>query len=329
MAKKSNQKIKLIYLAKIMIEQTDEENALSVYEIQTELAHYGVAVERKTIYSDIEILKMAGIDIAVRRSRTTQYFVASRLFELAELKLLVDAVQCSKIITHKKSKELIRKLETLASKEQAKQLSRQVYIDARVKTVNESIYYNVDTLHSAIANDKKVVFKYFDYNIEKEKIYRKNKHTYEESPYGMLWEDDKYYLVTYSHKYENFIHYRVDRMKYIELTSEKRDPLPQSMQFDMAKYSNKMFSMHSGEECTIRLKCKNPLANAIIDKFGADIEMEKLDQENFCISSKLQVSTNFFAWLFRFGPDIKILSPQNIASSYKEYIKKVLLEYEK
>ncbi|WP_028830239.1 helix-turn-helix transcriptional regulator [Proteocatella sphenisci] len=328
MAKKPNQKLKLIYIAKILLEQTDEENALTVSEIQAELANYGVSAERKTVYSDIEMLKMVGIDIAARKSRTTQYFVASRPFELAELKLLVDAVQCSKFITHKKSRELIIKLEKLAGREQAKQLRRQVYIDSRVKTVNESIYYNVDTLHSAIANDKKVTFKYFDYNTNKEKIYRKNKHTYNESPYGMLWEDDKYYLVTYSNKYGNFVHYRVDRMKDIELTSEKRNPLPPSMQFDMAQYSNKMFSMHSGEEHIVRLKCKNSLVNAIIDKFGNDIEMEKLDEENFCITPKLQVSTNFFAWLFKFGSDIKIISPEDTAANYREYIKKVLSEYE-
>ena len=328
MAKKPNQKLKLIYLAKIMLENTDEENALTVSQIQTALSHYGVSAERKTVYSDLELLKMAGIDIAINKSRTTQYFVASRAFELAELKLLVDAVQCSRFITHKKSTELIKKLESLAGREQARELRRQVHIENRIKTFNESIYYNVDALHSAITNDRKVQFRYFDYNVNKEKVYRKGNHSYNESPYGMLWDDDKYYLVTYRHKYDSFVHYRVDRMTDIALTDEKRDILPKNMQFDLAQYSNKLFSMYSGSERLVTLRCRNSLVNAVLDRFGKEIDINREGEDHFSISAKLQVSTNFFAWLFRFGPDIKIISPCDTAEEYRKYIKKVLSEYE-
>lgn len=237
MAKSSNQKLKLLYLLKMLEEKTDEENTMSINEMIAELDRYGISAERKSIYDDLEALKHYGLDVASRKSKTTEYFVASRLFELPELKLLVDAVQCSKFVTHKKSDQLIKKIESLASRNQAMSLHRQVYVSNRVKTINESIYYNVDSLHSAIAENKQVTFKYFDYDIKKEKVYRKNGDRYTVSPYGLSWDDENYYLVTFSHKYKDFTHYRVDRMSDIELCDSARDPLPDNEQFNIADYS--------------------------------------------------------------------------------------------
>lgn len=327
MAKGSNQKLKLLYLLKMLEEKTDEENTMSINEMIAELDRYGISAERKSIYDDLEALKHYGLDIASRKSKTTEYFVASRLFELPELKLLVDAVQCSKFVTHKKSDQLIKKIESLASRNQAMSLHRQVYVSNRVKTINESIYYNVDSLHSAIAENKQVTFKYFDYDIKKEKVYRKNGDRYTVSPYGLSWDDENYYLVTFSHKYKDFTHYRVDRMSDIELCDSTRDPLPDNEQFNIADYSKKVFNMFGGEEVTVKLKFDNSLVNAVVDRFGKEIMIGKLDEDSFSIWIKVAVNSTFFAWLSQFGSKVKVLSPDTVIDQYKSHLSEIIKQY--
>ena len=236
---------------KMLTENTDEDNTMTINDMIAELHRYGISAERKSIYDDLEALRHYGVEIATHKSRTTDYYVASRLFELPELKLLVDAVQCSKFVTHKKSEELIKKLESLASYRQAQSLQRQVYVSNRVKTINESIYYNVDRIHTAIAEHKKVTFKYFDYDINKEKVFRKIGDKYIVSPYALTWDDENYYLITFSTKYNDFVHYRVDRMTDIEIIDEQRDLLPDREHFDIAEYTKKVFNMFGGEETTV------------------------------------------------------------------------------
>ncbi len=309
-------------------EKTDEENTMTINEMIAELDRYGITAERKSIYDDLEALRHYGLDIAIRKSKTTDYFVASRLFELPELKLLVDAVQCSKFVTHKKSNELIKKIESLASTHQAMSLHRQVYVSNRVKTINESIYYNVDSLHAAIADNKQVTFKYFDYDIKKEKVYRKSGNKYLVSPYGLSWDDENYYLVTFSHKYNDFTHYRVDRMSDIELSEVPREALPENEHFNIAEYSKKVFNMFGGEEVTVKLKFDNSLVNAVIDRFGKDIMIGKLDDDSFSIWIKVALSSTFYAWLAQFGNKVKILSPEMVVEKYKGFITDSIKEYE-
>lgn len=328
MAKSSNQKLKLLYLLKMLNEKTDEENTMTVNEMIAELDRYGITAERKSIYDDLEALRQYGLDIATRKSKTTDYFVASRLFELPELKLLVDAVQCSKFVTHKKSNELIKKIESFASTKQAQSLHRQVYVSNRVKTINENIYYNVDRLHAAIAENKQVAFKYFDYDINKEKVYRKNGDKYTVSPYGLSWDDENYYLVTFSTKYNDFTHYRVDRMTDIDLLNENREPLPEKAQFDIAEYSKKVFNMFGGEEVMVKIKFDNYLVNAAIDRFGKDIIIGKLDDTSFYIWIKVAVSSTFFAWISQFGSKVKVLSPETVVEQYKNSLREILMQYE-
>lgn len=309
-------------------EKTDEDNTMTINDMIAELDRYGITAERKSIYDDLEALRHYGLDIATRKSKTTDYFIASRLFELPELKLLVDAVQCSKFVTHKKSDQLIKKIESLASRNQAMSLHRQVYVSNRVKTINESIYYNVDSLHSAIAENKQVTFKYFDYDIKKEKVYRKNGDRYTVSPYGLSWDDENYYLVTFSHKYKDFTHYRVDRMSDIELCDSNRDPLPDNEQFNIADYSKKVFNMFGGEEVTVKLKFDNSLVNAVVDRFGKEIMIGKIDDNCFSIWIKVAISSTFYAWLAQFGNKVKILSPEIVIEKYKGFIKDIISEYE-
>lgn len=327
MAKSSNQKLKLLYLLKMLEEKTDEENTMTINDMIAELDRYGITAERKSIYDDLEALRHYGLDIAIRKSKTTDYFVAGRLFELPELKLLVDAVQCSKFVTHKKSNELIKKIESLASNKQAQSLHRQVYVSNRVKTINESIYYNVDRIHVAIAENRQVSFKYFDYDVKKEKVYRKNGDKYTVSPYGLSWDDENYYLVTFSTKYKSFTHYRVDRMTEIDLKDDARDPLLDRAQFDIAEYSKKVFNMFGGEEVTVKIQFDNSLVNAVVDRFGKDIIIGKLDENSFYIWIKVAVSSTFFAWISQFGSKVKVLSPETVVEQYKTNLKEILEQY--
>lgn len=323
MAKSSNQKLKLLYLLKMLNEKTDENNTMTINDMIAELNRYGISAERKSVYDDLEALRHYGLDIAMQKTKTTDYYVASRVFELPELKLLVDAVQCSKFVTHKKSNELIKKIESLASRKQAQALQRQVFVTNRVKTINESIYYNIDSLHLAIAQNKKVTFKYFDYDIRKEKVFRKNGDKYTVSPYGLSWDDENYYLITFSTKYDGFTHYRVDRMTNIDLIEEERDPLPDKEQFDIAEYTKKVFNMFNGDEVMVNLQLDNSLVNTVVDRFGKDIQIGKVDDDNFNIWIKVAVSSTFFAWISQFGNKVKILSPKSVVEKYISHLKEI------
>ncbi len=327
MARRSNQKLKILYLLKILWENTDEENAMTLKDIIAELDRYGIPAERKSIYDDIDALRFFGIDVVSRRTRTTEYFIASRIFELAELKLLVDAVQCSKFITYKKSEELIKKISSFTSKHQAKLLQRQVYVADRVKTMNESIYYNVDRIYLAIAQDKQISFRYFEYTIDKEKKFRKNGERYITSPYALSWDNENYYLITFSEKYQDFTHYRVDKMSDIEIIEQPRIVLPNNEKFNIAEYSKKVFYMFGGEEKTVEMQFDNSLVNVVIDRFGQDVYLEKADESSFIMRAEVVVSPTFFSWVFQFGDKVKIIDPEEVGQKYKEYLTETLSRY--
>lgn len=329
MAKGSNQKLKLLYIMKILMDKTDEENTLTINDLILELDLYGISAERKSVYDDIETLRHYGLDIESRKSKTTNYYIASRAFEVAELKLLVDAVQCSKFITHKKSNELIKKIASLTSYKQSQSLRRQVYVTNRTKAINESIYYNVDRLHAAISEGKKVAFKYFDYDIKKEKVYRKNGEKYVVSPYALSWDDENYYLIAFSTKYNGFTHYRVDRMAEIDLSDDTRDQIPDAGTFDLAQYTKKVFNMFGGEEVRVQIQFDNSLVNAVIDRFGNDIAIGMADESHFFVVVKVAISSTFFAWLSQFGNKAKIISPQLVVDQYRGILDEIQKVYEK
>ena len=221
MAKGPNQKLKLLYLYQILLQKTDEEHKMSMDELLAALSRCGVAAERKSIYSDIAALQDFGLDVVMQRGPGGGYYVASRDFELPELKLLVDAIQCSRFITEKKSNELIKKIESLASEPQARALQRQVYVSDRVKTLNESIYYNIDTLHNAISEGVQITFQYFEWVLDFSKAqriqkrYRKDGALYQVSPWALTWDDENYYMVAYDSASDSIRHYRVDKMEHI------------------------------------------------------------------------------------------------------------------
>lgn len=328
MPKSTNQKLKILYLMKILNEKTDEFHSMSMNEIIEQLEKQGIKAERKSIYNDLEMLEEFGIDVhRPVKSKTEGYYIGDRDFELPELKLLVDAVQCSRFITQKKSNKLIKKLEKLTSNYEAVKLQRYVYISDRVKCLNESIYYNIDKLHNAITENKKVTFKYFDYTIEKQRKFRKNGDIYIESPYALSWNNENYYLIAFSEKYHDYVHYRVDRMTEIEVIDEVRTKLPENEVFNAADYMKTFFSMYSGEEKSVVMQFDNSLIDVVIDRFGKDIEIRKQDDRSFIIRAKISVSSTFFAWIFQFGNMVKILSPQDVLEDYKKSLKEAMDMY--
>ena len=295
---------------RMLLTETDEEHMLSVSEIISKLAALDVAAERKTVYDDIEALKHFGLDIVMEKRKTFGYYVASRDFELPELKLLADAVQSSKFITEKKSLSLIKKLEGLVSMHEAGKLRRQIHIQNRVKLMNESIYYSVDVLHDAISDDKKISFKYFDYNVYKEKVFRRNGARYVVSPAALSWTDENYYLLAYSEEREGINHFRVDRMSNVKKLDNRR--CDQAARFKLAEYSRKVFGMFGGEEVDVKLRVNNQIIGAVIDRFGKDVMMIPDGDQHFTVTVRVVQSPVFYGWLFQFGELCEVLSPQSL-----------------
>jgi len=323
--KSSNQKLKLLYLMKILLEQTDEEHPMSVPQLIAELKRYDVSAERKSIYDDLECLRLFGLDICSVKSKSYGYFVASRDFELPELKLLVDSVQASKFITKKKSLELISKIESLAGKYAATKLRRQVYVTNRVKTVNEQIYYNVDKIYEAISENRQITFRYFELDVDKQKVYRKDGGLYCESPLALSWDDENYYMIVYKKKYGNFAHYRVDKMDSIELCDEKRD-LPEQ-DFDLSEYTKSVFSMFGGKAVNVSVKFENSLAGVVFDRFGTDIPTMRVDENHFVCNLNVAVSPVFLGWFVGFGSKAEILSPDFVIDEMKKLLGQVTDKY--
>lgn len=324
--KASNQKLKLMYLLKILMEQTDEDHTMTIYDMIEELKKYDIAAERKSIRDDLECLQLFGIDICSNKTKSRNYFIGTRDFELPELKLLVDSVQSAKFITKKKSCELIGKIEKLTSRENARRLQRQVFISNRVKTPNERIYYNIDKIHEAIAENKQITFKYFDLDLNKNKVYRKSGELYNESPIALTWDDEKYYMITYKSKYAKFVHYRVDKMEGVSLSGESRE-MPEK-EFDLPMYAKKVFRMYGGDENTVSIMFENELVGVVYDRFGIDVPVFPVDSMHFVCRVRVAVSPHFLAWVMSFGKRAKIISPQCVADRLVELAKSVADNYD-
>lgn len=329
MARAEKQKLKLLYIMQFLLEKTDEAHTVTTQEIIDYLAENGIASERKSIYTDIDALIDFGLDIMKVRERSGGYYVASRRFELAELKLLVDAVQSSKFITSRKSRDLIGKLETLCSRAEARQLHRQVVVTNRNKAVNENIYYNVDMIYSAIADNVKIKFQYFEWSVNKEMKLRRDGSYYEVSPWLLTWDDENYYMIAYDTRTCMIRHYRVDKMLKIGLMKEPRKGRNQFDNFDIAGYSKKTFGMFAGEEETVTLCCDSNLTGVMIDRFGKDVPLRQRDETHIQARVKVAVSRQFFGWLTGLGPAVKIESPERVVKDYCEYMEEIRKEYEK
>lgn len=320
MSKGKNQKLKLYYLSRILIEKTDEEHSLTLREIQNELLEYGVTADRKSLYDDVEALNVLGIDIVKEREGSSfGYRVVGKQFEIAELKLLVDAIQSSKFITKKKSNELIKKLTGCASQYEADQLRRQVVVAGRIKSMNESIYYNVDEIHEAIATNRMIRFEYLQWNLQK-KLVPRRKEPYEISPWALCWDNENYYLVGYDSAADSIKHYRVDKMRSISVIEKKREGGKRFKAFDMAAYATKNFGMFGGEEQTVKLEFDNDMVGVILDRFGTDVTIRPAGEGRSTVNVDVYVSDPFFGWIFGLGGKVKIVGSKEIVMEWNKAI---------
>ena len=326
MARSENQNKKLLVLRRILLERTDEDHPLSMEAIRSALDGYGISAERKSIYDNMEVLRQMGLDVHNRRGPHGGWFVGQRSFELAELKLLVDAVQSCKFITRRKSDALIRKLEGLTSVHQAGQLQRQVYVSGRVKTMNERVYYTIDRLHAALAQGQAVSFRYFEYNVAKEKVFRREGRRYQVTPYGLIWDSENYYLAGYDHEKGELRHYRVDKMDGLRAAGPSPSA-PHRGDFDVAAYAKKHFGMFSGREGQVRLRCARHLVGVILDRFGQESILVPDGPHHFTVTVEAVVSPQFLGWIFGLGDGVEVLSPQWARQALLEQLEGVAARY--
>lgn len=304
-----------------MLSKTDDEHAITMPEILAALEHEGIKAERKSIYDDFRALSDFGIEIEGEKvGKSFCYRVVKRDFEIAELKLLVDAIQSSKFITEKKSRALIKKIESFASDYDARKLQRQVFVQGRIKTMNESIYYSVDNIHTAIAENKMISFQYFSWNVKKEMELRRDGKVYEISPWGLSWDDENYYLVAFDGIEEKVKHFRVDKMLNIKVIDKPREGKKELSNLDMAEYAKMSFGMFGGEQTSVRLELDNSMVGVIIDRFGKDIPLRPSGTDKCIATVNVAVSDQFYGWIFGLGGKVRITSPDYVVEGMKERV---------
>jgi len=321
-------KLRMLYIMQILQEETDEDHPMTADRIAEKLEKdHMITVDRKTVYRDIETMNEAGIEICRTASKKGGYYYGTRKFELPELKLLVDAVQASKFITSKKSDDLIRKLGSLASKEEARHPQRQVYISHRPKTGNETIYYNVDAIHTALYENSTITFQYTVWTTKKELVPKHGGALYEVSPHALAWDDENYYLVAYDAAAGKIKHYRVDKMKDTQLTKKPREGMEAFRDFNLAEYVKKTFGMYGGHDEDVVFTCPDYLAGVMFDRFGTDIMVYPAGEGRFKTHALVAVSPQFFGWVTAIGKELRIESPEHVKQEYREYLKNIVDAY--
>lgn len=327
MAKSVNNKLRTLHVMDMLLDKSDEEHRVSTKQLLEMLENNGINADRKTLYDDIETLKVWGMDILYSKEKPAGYYVASRKFELPELKLLVDAVQASKFITAKKSRELIKKLESMTSAEEAKQLQRQVFIANRTKTINESIYYNVDKIHDAIFANKKISFTYYKWGLNKELVPRNNGKPFEVSPWALTWDDENYYMIAFDELSGMVKHYRVDKMQKISVLQSARCGEEVFKNFDMAIFAKNTFGMYGGKIEAVTMEFDNNLIGVVLDRFGTDVIIQNVSATHFRVRHDVSVSGQFYGWVSGLGPGVRIVHPENVVDGFKAFVNEILEKY--
>ena len=323
MVQNGNTRQRPLLILRLLMENSDEAHPITMDDILTMLDKEGIPASRKAVYRDIDSLNECGYDIVTLKGARFGYYMASRHFEPAELKLLVDSIQSSRFITTKKTSELIKKIESLTSRHEGADLQRQVYVTGRVKSMNESVYNNVDMISTAINTNSSVTFKYFDYDTSLKKVYHQEGNYYSVSPFALIWDNENYYLLGYDEPAEMMKHFRVDKMEHISVTGQKRVGTEQFRTEDLSGYSVMHFGMYHGELQNVRIRFRNRLAGQVIDRFGKDISMFPDIYGFFNIDVKVAVSPVFFSWIFSFGTDAEIVGPESVRKEAADYLKEL------
>lgn len=328
MAKSAHQNQKLLRLMQIFLQETDEDHGITMAEILTLLEGFGIHAERKSIYENIETLNQCGMDIlAEKQGHQSIYYLASREFETAELRLLADAVASSRFITAKKSDQLIRKLSSLASRHQGGQLKRSVHVASRIKNMNETIFYLVDELNRAIRENRAITFHYYEWVLQESGLVRQSRHqgaVYEASPWQLLWEDEYYYLIAFDHKTQSIHHYRVDRMGEIKIAEEPRQGEAAFKDIRMEDYTSRVFGMFGGKSQAVTISFPDYLLGAMIDRFGKELQPKRIAEGRLQIRGEVIPSSHFYGWLFSLGEEVRLEEPFALKEEYKTALKERL-----
>lgn len=323
MSETNAMKRKLFILQKLLYEKTDEDHPLTTPEILNYLEEQGCPINQKTLKRDIDLMNDCGMDIVKIAGKPDKIFWGKRTFDLAELRLLIDAVSSSRFITQRKSEELTDEIISLSSEPEKEKLKRNIYATNRVKSYNTSLLYIVNDINDAINNKKRIRFQYSDYSPEKKRILKNDGEKYVLSPYALFWNVDYYYVIGYSDKHKNISSFRVDRINNIEILSELARAMPRG--FSLEKYSKQIFEMFDGESVHVKLECKNYLMKYVIDRFGESVKTEIATEESFYAYPEVSLSPNFYSWLFKFAGDMSLISP---AHAKEEYLRKAQLVLE-
>lgn len=327
MAKSENQKQKLFRILEILMRETDEERGVTVNHIISRLSEYGISAERKSVYKDFAVLEELGFPVVKLFGNPPTYTLAERVFELAELKMLADAVQSSKFISASRSKDLIDKLKIFAGRGGSSMLCRQVLVEDRVKTDNSGVLYTVDAIHTAINSARQITFLYSDIGIDKKKIFRHEGRRYRVSPKSLIWSEENYYLVAYDEEVGSLKNFRVDKMAKVTLEKDEPSLAADGYKLNPADYSRKYFGMYGGREELVTLEAKERLAGVIFDRFGMNITPIKTDF-GFRVAIRVMVSPTFFSWVMGFGSDMRILAPESVRAELIKILAEVRKNYE-
>jgi len=316
-------KDRTLYVLKYIWENSDEEHQVTAKDIIAYLEENGISATSRTVKADVDQLIEFGIDIEINHSTQNRFYMYERSFELAEIKLLIDAIQSARFITESKSKRLIKKLSAFSSKHQKNELKRQLYIDKRIKTENDSSYYSVDSLHYAIQNKRKVSFKYIEFAPDKTKKEKHNGQVYVFSPYALVWNEDCYYVIGYSEapNHNKVVKFRVDRMKAISIIEVAAVRKPKD--FEVEDYFSQVFSMYDGPECVVDILCVNEVMKHIIDQFGENVKTRIVDDKHFLATVTVSLSPTFYGWLFSFAGKMKLKSPQEAVDGFEKMINNI------
>ncbi len=327
MRKGSMQKLKYVIILEILRRETDSEHTMSTKVLLQKLSEYGIESSRETLYSDIKVLNENGFEILCNRGISNEYFVEDRNFDLPELKILMDAVQATSFITPKKTDELIDKIASLGGSHRAELLKNDTVIYNTIKHTNEHIYYSINEIAQAISNNKKIVFKYFDYSETKERVYRKDGKNFCLNPIALMINNDNYYLVGYNDYFKKILHYRVDRMTEVRMVSHDKVEYIGEIDFDLKKHHKQLFGMYSGEERKVTIQFDRELIDVVIDKFGEDAELTPRQDGTVWVESEVQVSPQFIAWVNSFENKMKVISPKRVVEQVKSALLSAIEQY--
>ena len=313
-------KQRILRLLKYLYRNTDDQHPISTNDLISMYRSENSRGNRSTVRDDINDLKKEGFDVVTKVSYNNSYFMGDRVFELPELKLLIDAVSEAQFISEKKSKTLIEKLSSFASVHQSQELTSNLYVPGKVKSKNEQIYYNIDRINEAINTGRRIRFQYTDYDPDKKLILHNDGEVYEHSPYCLVWNNGHYYAVGFSHKYNDIGSYRVDRMTEPEILDQAAVPQPEA--FDLNRYIHEQFSMFKGTETTVVMEAENELMRNIVDTFGEDVETWRASVDTFYFKTKVAISPTFYGWVFGYDGKLRIVEPKKLAEEYRKKARK-------